>query len=54
MKQNKTFDAVKAMREISDKLSEKYWKHPDILNKDMQIIREKYNLNLTPPQKAKA
>ncbi len=53
MKQNKTFDAVKAMREIRENLSEKYWKHPDILKKEMQEIREKYNLKLTTPQKAK-
>ncbi len=54
MKQNKTFDAVKAMREIREKLSEKYWKLPDILKKEMQEVREKYNLQLTISQKAKA
>lgn len=27
------FDAVKMIREIREKLSEKYWKHPDILKK---------------------
>ena len=53
MKQNKTFDAVKAMREIRDKLSEKYWNHPDILKKEMHEIREKYNLKITLSQKAK-
>jgi len=46
MEQNKTFDAVKMMREIREKLSEKYWKHPDILKQEMQKIREKYNLNI--------
>ncbi len=30
MKKNKTFDAVKMMREIRENLSEKYWKRPDI------------------------
>jgi hypothetical protein len=46
MKQNKTFDAVKMMREIREKLSEKYWKHPDTLKKEMQAIRDKYNLKI--------
>lgn len=47
MEQNKTFDAVKMMREIREKLSEKYWKHPEILKQEMQKIREKYHLNIT-------
>jgi hypothetical protein len=47
MEQNKPFDAVKMMRQIREKLSEKYWKHPDILKKEMQEIREKYNLKIT-------
>lgn len=47
MKQNKTFDAVEMMREIREKLTEKYWKHPDILKKEMQEVREKYNLKIT-------
>lgn len=42
------FDAVQMMREIREKLSEKYWKHRDILRKEMQAIREKYNLKLAP------
>ncbi len=46
MEQNKTFDAVKMMREIREKLSEKYWKHPDVLKQEMQEIREKYQLNI--------
>ena len=48
MNKNKEFDAVQMMREIREQLSEKYWKHPDILKKEMQAIREKYNLNATP------
>jgi len=36
-------DAVKMMREIREKLSEKYWKHPDILKKEMEEIRKKYH-----------
>jgi hypothetical protein len=41
------FDAVQAMRDIREKLSEKYWKHPDILKKEMEAIREKYHFNIT-------
>ena len=37
------FNAVKAMREIREKLSEKYWQHTDLLKKDMEEIRKKYN-----------
>lgn len=51
METNKKFDAVKMMREIREKLSEKYWKHPDILKQEMEAIREKYNLNVAAPQK---
>ena len=39
-------DAVKMMREIREKLSEKYWKHPDILKKEMEEIRKKYQFKL--------
>lgn len=46
MEQNKDFDAVKMMREIREKLSEKYWKHPEILKQEMQKIREKYHLKI--------
>jgi len=48
MNKNKKFDAVQMMREIREQLSEKYWKHPDILKKEMQAIREKYSLKITP------
>ena len=30
----KEFDAVKMMREIREKLSQKYWKNPELLKKD--------------------
>ena len=40
-------DAVKMMREIREKLSEKYWKHPDILKKEMEEIRKKYHFKLS-------
>lgn len=46
METNKKFDAVKMMREIREKLSEKYWRHPDILKKEMEAIRKKYNILL--------
>lgn len=39
-------DAVKMMREIREKLSEKYWKHPDILKKEMEEMRKKYHFKL--------
>ena len=37
-------DSVKMMREIREKLSEKYWKQSDILKKEMEEIRKKYDL----------
>ena len=48
MKTNKQFDAVKMMRNIREKLSEKYWENPDILKQEMEAIRKKYNLQVTP------
>jgi len=33
MDKNKDFDAVQTMREIREQLSERYWKHPDLLKK---------------------
>ena len=46
----KKFDSVKMMREIREKLSEKYWMHPDILKKEMEEIRKKYSLNIANPK----
>ena len=43
---NLLMDAVKMMREIREKLSEKYWKHPDILKKEMEEMRKKYHFKL--------
>jgi len=34
------------MKKIREKLSEKYWKHPEILKQEMQKISEKYHLNI--------
>ena len=41
MNKNKKFDAVKMMRDIRKKLSEKYWKHPDIFEKRNGSNKEK-------------
>ena len=40
------FNAVQAMREIREKLSEKYWQHTELLKKDMEEIRKKYNFTI--------
>ena len=50
MKTNKQNDAIKAMREIREKLSEKYWKHPDILRQDMEAIQKKYDIKVAGPK----
>lgn len=47
MENNNEFDAVQMMRDIREKLSERYWNNPDVLKKEMQEIREKYNFNVT-------
>jgi len=46
MSKEKKFDAVQMMREIREKLSEKYWKNPNILKEEMEAIREKYHLTI--------
>lgn len=46
----KKFDAVKMMREIQDKLSEKYLADPTLEKEDLAAIRKKYNIEI--PQKA--
>ena len=35
--------SVKQMREIREKLSEKYWQNQEALKKDIALIRKKYN-----------
>ena len=50
MEKDEKFDAVQMMRDIREKLSEKYWKHPDVLKKEMEEIREKYNFKITTPK----
>ncbi|HTA26490.1 MAG TPA: hypothetical protein VK809_01785 [Bacteroidia bacterium] len=51
MRKEKEFDAVKMMREIREKLSKRYWKHPDVLKKDMEAIRKKYTTESTVSEK---
>jgi hypothetical protein len=46
MDNKKPFDAVQMMRDIREKLSEKYWQRPDILKKEMEEIRQKYHLDI--------
>ncbi len=46
MEKNKKFDAVQMMRDIREKLSEKYWKHPDVLKKEVEAIQKKYNIKM--------
>ena len=41
---NKTFDSVKLMREIREKLSEKYLSDPQAEQSDMETIRRKYSI----------
>jgi hypothetical protein len=52
MTRNKKFDAVQMMREIREKLSERYWKHPDVLKKEMEAIRKKYKISRRVPESA--
>ena len=43
-KKEKSFDAVKMMREIRDKLSERYSNNPELEEEDLQEIRKKYGI----------
>jgi hypothetical protein len=45
---DKKFDAVKMMRDIREELSAKYWKHSEILKKEMEEIRKKYDMHDLP------
>ncbi len=53
MEKDKTFDAVQTMRAVREQLSEKYWQHPDLLKKEMNAIKEKYDLPIPSLQEAK-
>jgi hypothetical protein len=41
-KKARNMDAVKMMRDIRDRLSEKYYKNTETLFKDMEKVRKKY------------
>ena len=41
---NKTFDSVKLMREIREKLSERYISDPQAEQSDLENIRKKYGI----------
>ena len=49
----KTFDAVKMMRDIRTKLSRRYTRNPDLLWSDLDKVRRKYNYP-QPQQKTRA
>ena len=40
----KKFDAVKMMRDIRDKIVEKYGKNPELEIKELEEIRKKYGI----------
>ena len=42
----KEFDAVKMMRDIRDRLSERWSKNPELEMKDLEEIRKKYNIKV--------
>lgn len=50
MNKEKQLDAVQMMREIREKLSERYWKRPDLLKKEMELIRQKYQPKIEIPK----
>lgn len=39
--QTKPFDAVQTMREIREKLSQRYWQHTEVLKSDLKKIKTK-------------
>ena len=41
---NKEIDAVKMMRDVREKLSSKYYSQPEMLLRDLEVIRKKYSL----------
>ena len=43
-KEEKKYDAVEMMREIRNKLSEEYYRHPEKEEKDLIEIRQKYGI----------
>jgi len=53
MKKEKEFDAVKMMRDIRDKLSEKYLKDPEAQKRDLDRINKKYGIKDKEEKKIK-
>ncbi|NLR58875.1 hypothetical protein HGH93_12235 [Chitinophaga polysaccharea] len=43
MKKAKKYDAVAEVRKIREKLSVKYWKHPDLLFRDLKAASDSYH-----------
>ncbi|HRI58416.1 MAG TPA: hypothetical protein PK228_01800 [Saprospiraceae bacterium] len=39
--QTKPFDAVQAMRDVREKLSQRYWQHIDVLKSDLEKVSSK-------------
>ncbi len=43
-KTKKTFDVVGFQRKVRDELSQKYFDNPELFEKDMERVREKYGM----------
>ncbi len=53
MKKNKKkFDAVAFQRKVREELSEKYYNNPDLFEKDLERIREKYGMKKSKKYKS--
>jgi hypothetical protein len=53
-KKKEKIDAVKMMRDIRDRLSEKYYNNPEALHRDMERIRKKHKLTPKTVKPSKA
>jgi len=54
MKKDKSYDAVHAMREVREELSEKYFMNTELLKREMEEMRKKYNLKLSDTSRRRA
>jgi len=54
MTKDKSYDAVKAMREVREELSEKYFMNTELLKKEMDEMKKKYDLKLSDTSKRRA
>ncbi len=50
MKKDKKYDAVKEVRKVREKLSEKYWNKPDELKAVLEAAREKFAVSKKRPK----